>query len=289
MQLNLNTYSSRYSVVHSIDARVKVLLTLMFSVTLFFVSSYAGLLICAVVCIGSLVLSKISARTLGFFLLPLLVILSFTMIANAFSFAVPGVNSNSDISILLPSEAGALGESYIQLAPALYFLPQGALNGLFYVSRIVLLVVISLVMTLTTKSDDISRAIVYFMSPLGRFRVPVQDISTSITIAIRFIPQSALEFSSIHTAQIARGAHFTDGKIMTRLKTWGSVMVPMFVALFRRADALAIAMDSRAYGGHRLLHCACSRTSLRPAPSLVTHALALAFSLILCLAVGFFF
>ena len=289
MQLNFNTYSSKPGVIHSIDARVKILVAIMLSVALFFISTFAGLTICAILCAAALVLSKIPVRTIGFFLLPLVFIFMFTMLANSFSFEIPDSNSNPGISLLFTTHSNTLNETYVQISSSFYFLPQGALNGLFYVLRIIVLVVISLVMTLTTKPDDISKAIVYFMSPMKYIHVPVQDIATSITIAIRFIPQSALEFSSIHTAQMARGAHFADGGIITRLKTWGSVMVPMFVALFRRADFLAIAMDARAYGGHRLSHCACMRTSLHPAPSLAAHSLTLVLSLLFCLAICFFF
>ena len=275
--------------IHSIDARVKILVTVLLSATLFFISTFAGLAICAILCTVAMVLSKIPLKTIGFFLLPLVFIFIFTMLANSFGFAIPDSYSNAGISLFFPSQTNTLNESYLQLSSSFYFLPQGALNGLFYVLRIIVLVVISLVMTLTTKPDDISKAIVYFMSPLKYIRVPVQDIATSITIAIRFIPQSALEFSAIHTAQIARGAHFADGRIITRLKTWGSVMVPMFVALFRRADSLAIAMDARAYGGHRVADGGISRTALSPMAPLSSQAVYLVLSLLVCFAVAFFF
>jgi energy-coupling factor transport system permease protein len=87
------------------------------------------------------------------------------------------------------------------------------------------------------------------MGPLRVFRVPVDDIATMFSIALRFIPTTSEEAEKIVVAQTARGAVFDQGGPIRRAKAWVPVLVPLFVNLFRRADDLAVAMESRCYTG----------------------------------------
>ena len=48
---------------------------------------------------------------------------------------------------------------------------------------------------------------------------------------------------------MARGADFESGNIFQRAKSMIPVQVPLFVSAFRRADELAMAMESRCYHG----------------------------------------
>jgi energy-coupling factor transport system permease protein len=79
--------------------------------------------------------------------------------------------------------------------------------------------------------------------------VPVDDVAMMFSIALRFIPTTAEEADRIVTAQSARGARFDEGGPIRRARAWLPVLVPLFVNLFRRADNLAVAMESRCYGG----------------------------------------
>ena len=69
------------------------------------------------------------------------------------------------------------------------------------------------------------------------------------SISLRFIPTTAEEAEKIVVAQTARGATFDQGGPVKRARAWIPVLVPLFVNLFRRADSLAIAMESRCYTG----------------------------------------
>ena len=70
-----------------------------------------------------------------------------------------------------------------------------------------------------------------------------------MTIAIRFIPTLSEETEKIIKAQTARGADFESGNILKRAKAMIPLLVPLFISAFRRADDLAVAMDSRCYHG----------------------------------------
>ena len=70
------------------------------------------------------------------------------------------------------------------------------------------------------------------------------------SIALRFIPITATELERIRAAQRARGAR-QDGGALEVLAGWRRVLVPLVVALFRRADDLAEAMADRCYTGEQ--------------------------------------
>jgi energy-coupling factor transport system permease protein len=125
----------------------------------------------------------------------------------------------------------------------------GLARGAYFAVRIVLLVLGTSVVTLTTSPVALTDALSRLMRPLGFAGVPVDDIAMMFSIALRFIPTTAEEADKIVVAQTARGARFDEGGPVRRAKAWVPVLVPLFVNLFRRADDLAVAMESRCYTG----------------------------------------
>ena len=59
-------------------------------------------------------------------------------------------------------------------------------------------------------------------------------------------------------AQESRGANYDTGSVFVRLKGYITVLIPLFVSSFKRAEDLAIAMDARCYRGGN------NRTKLNP-------------------------
>lgn len=79
-----------------------------------------------------------------------------------------------------------------------------------------------------------------------------------MSIALRFIPLLLEETDKIMKAQIARGADLESGNIIQRTKAMVPILVPLFVSAFRRANDLAMAMESRCYNGGE------NRTKMKP-------------------------
>jgi energy-coupling factor transport system permease protein len=127
----------------------------------------------------------------------------------------------------------------------------GLMTGLFFATRIVLLVTGTSLLTLTTSPVALTDALSRLMVPLRPLRFPVDDVAMMFSIALRFIPTTAEEAEKIVVAQAARGARFDEGGMLRRTRAWVPVLVPLFVNLFRRADNLALAMESRCYTGQR--------------------------------------
>ncbi len=138
--------------------------------------------------------------------------------------------------------------SLVRLGPIAVDGP-GLLTGIFFAFRIVLLVVGTSLLTLTTSPVALTDGLERLMRPLERLRFPAGEVAMMLTIALRFIPTTAQEAEKILVAQTARGARFDEGGPIRRAKAFGPVLVPLFVNLFRRADDLATAMESRCYRG----------------------------------------
>ena len=69
-------------------------------------------------------------------------------------------------------------------------------------------------------------------------------------IALRFLPQFAIELRTIYRAQVSRGANFSTSTKST-IQLMVSLIVPLFTSAFRHAETLSLAMDARCYHGGR--------------------------------------
>ena len=124
---------------------------------------------------------------------------------------------------------------------------EGLFTSLLIVIRIVTLILISALLTLTTKPTDLNVAMEKLAHPLTYIGVKVNVMSMMISIAIRFIPTLINEAGKILKAQASRGADFNEGKFRDKVKQIISLLVPMFVISYRRAYDLADAMEARGY------------------------------------------
>lgn len=249
MNIRISTYIAGDSPLHACDARVKILLLLTYSITLFLIQSWWALAVCAAAFGAALAAARIAPGRLLFLSVPLMVIAVCAIVFNAFSF-----DAEAAARATGPGGLGAVSAGILQDTPSLTiagsfgFVPAGFARGCFYAVRIVLLVVASLLVSFTTTSTDLTAAFSSFLRPLRRLHVPVDDAASVLSVALRFIPLVAEELGRIHDAQWSRGAAFSDGGLTTRLRAWATVLIPLFVGMFRRADSLAVAMDARCYG-----------------------------------------
>ncbi len=249
MRLQVSSYISGTSPVHTCDARVKIVLLLAYSITLFLVGTWTGLGLCALAFAGAIATSGIAPRRFLGMLVPVYVIVAFTVLFNGFSFdAVQAAAAGAPAGLGNVSAGVFSSWPPVVLVGSFGFVPAGFARGCFFAVRIVLLVLGSLVVTYTTTSTELTNALGDFMRPLRKLKVPVDDVATVFSLALRFIPVTAEEFGRVHDAQMARGASFGEGSLWERLRAWQTVLIPLFVGLFRRADSLAIAMDARCYG-----------------------------------------
>lgn len=209
--ITLGRYYSISSVLHSLDPRTKIVFLTFYLVSVFFANSLATCIFTATVLAVLIVLSKVPLK---FMFRGLRTIAVIVLVA--------------DLINILTVEQGLVKSAIITL-------------------RMVEIVLASNLLTLTTKPKDIADATEMLLSPLKKIKVPVHDFATIIAIAVRFIPILTTEAQTIAEAQKARGADFESKNLFKRVKTFSSVLIPLFALSFKKADELADAMDSRLY------------------------------------------
>lgn len=242
--LAFGTYISGNSLVHRLNAQVKIALTCAFAIVVFLINTWAGLgtLVAATIIFYALARVPITSALSG--IKPVVFILLFTIIVHAFSInvyaeQVPGL-----------ANVGSLGltQSFV-IWKSFGITLDGLVCGLYFALRIAMLIALCSLLTFTTSLVELTDALLKLFAPLRKLKVPVDDFAMMISIALRFIPTTALETQNIVMAQKARCANFDASSLVTRIKAWVPVFIPLFVRLFRRADELANAMDSRCYQG----------------------------------------
>ncbi len=134
----------------------------------------------------------------------------------------------------------------------------GLYNGALFSGRVLVLVVLLAALTMTTPPLKLADGLESVLKPLAWLRVPVERVTTVVSIILTFIPNVLERGRRLVRAQAARGADFESANVFRRVRDLVPVLVPLFVKVFHDADQLSIAMESRAYAGGR------GRTRLHP-------------------------
>ena len=131
---------------------------------------------------------------------------------------------------------------------SVFITEEGIYQGVFYTFRIGILVVLASLLTLTTSPMSLTDAFERFFVPFRRLGVPSHEIAMMLSISLRFIPILIDEAERIRKAQISRGGRF-EGNIFRKVRGVVPIIIPLFLSTFRRANELALAMESRCYRG----------------------------------------
>lgn len=214
------------SPVHRLDARVKLLLTLLFVVAIFFIKTYFVFMLTLAVLALVILLARLPVMSVLKSVRGILLIVVITAAINLFFIKEGEVLIESGIIVITKN---------------------GVHTTIKMVLRLVLLISGASLLSLTTTPVQLADGLESLMSPLKLIRVPVRDIAMIMSIALRFIPTLFEETNKIIAAQKARGASFDTGGLFARAKALLPVLIPLFVNSFRRAEELAFAMDARCY------------------------------------------
>ena len=152
--------------------------------------------------------------------------------------------------------------------------------------RFAALILLVSLATFVTGTREMIHGTELLLAPLSRLGLPGHELALTLTVALRFLPILAMEAEHIAKAQVSRGADLGRGHggIVRRTRLLLPLIVPLFLAALRRAEALAVAMEARGYAGAK------GRTRLVTyrfaASDAAALALALAWSALLILSRG---
>ena len=125
---------------------------------------------------------------------------------------------------------------------------EGVSTGVAVAWRFALLVIAAAFLTMTTSPSELVGGLDRLLKPLARIGVSTRELTTMVSLALRFVPTLLAEVDRMKEARLARGASLATGNISSRLRTVFSLAVPVGLNSFRRAEEIAVAMEARAYG-----------------------------------------
>jgi energy-coupling factor transport system permease protein len=227
--ISLGRYCPGQSVIHRLDPRTKVLAAVFVMLTIFLVRGTLAMLMVGLLTVVLTILARVPIRTVLNGLKPMLFILLFAFVLNLFTV-------RGDVVWL------ALGPLAIT--------DQGVYTAVRMLARLTFLILdTTLLLTLTSTPIMVADAIESLLGPLKKIRFPVHEMAMMMSIALRFVPTLLEETDKIMKAQSSRGADYDTGGLISKARGLVSVLIPLFVSAFKRAEDLAVAMEARCYRG----------------------------------------
>ena len=225
--ITLGQFFPGTTVVHKLDPRTKLVMVILYIAALFTAKGIISYGLVFLFLAVSVALSRIHVKALFKGLKPLMIIIVLTALINLFY-----------------SQGDILVQFWI-----FKITKQGISNAFFMVTRIIMLIAGTFLLTYTTSPIALTDGLELLLNPLKKIKVPVHELAMMMCIALRFIPTLIEETDKIMSAQKARGADFESGNLLQRAKALIPILVPLFISSFSRADELATAMECRCYQG----------------------------------------
>ncbi len=226
--VTIGQYYKTASPIHSLDPRTKIIALLVLMITIFTLNSAWEYGFMLAVTGGIIALSRVPLSFMLRGLKPLWMLILFTAVIN----------------LLFTG-----GEDIVFEWQFLTITAEGVRLAVSMVLRVVMLVVISTLLTLTTSPMSITAGLERLMKPLEKIKFPSHEVAMMMSIALRFIPTLTEEAEKTVKAQASRGNDIESGGIIKRAKAMVPLLIPMFIGAFRRADDLSMAMETRCYRG----------------------------------------
>lgn len=214
------------SILHRLDPRIKLIMCIIYVILIFFVNNFLAAIWLLLALLAAIKLSNVGLRQYWQGIKPLFLIILITV---AFQ--------------ILFSSGGKTYWHWEIMA----ITHDGLINSLIIFYRFIVIITASTVLTATTQTFQIADALAWLMKPLQIIKVPVNQITLMLSIALRFVPTIMDETNKIMKAQRARGINFNAENLLTRIKHLVPILIPLFVNSFKRAEELATAMEARGY------------------------------------------
>lgn len=225
--ITIGQYYPVDSVIHRLDPRVKLFFVFIYVLSLFLFGNFISYCLATVLLLITIYYSKIPFKFLLRGFKTIFMLLIFTTVMNLFM--TDGVVWLKIWKLTITKE--------------------GVIVSVHILVRILYLIIASSLLTYTTSPTRLTDALEKVFKPLNKLKVPVHELTMMMSIALRFIPILVEEADKIMKAQSSRCMNFNSGNILKRIKNLMPLFIPLFVAALRRADDLALAMESRCYQG----------------------------------------
>lgn len=222
----ISKYIPLNTTVHKLDPRAKLFFVILYLINVFLATKLSEFILLIVILLMAIVLSKITLQAIIFSLKSITLLIVFTSLVH--------IVFNKSGNILLSFYG--------------FSLYSGAMYGTLLITvRFALVVIMMIIFMTTTSPTQITYAIEKSLGFLNYFKIPVSTFALVLSISLRFIPTIEEETARIINAQLSRGSNFNEGNLVTKIKKFIPILIPLFIATLKRADELATAMEVRGY------------------------------------------
>lgn len=252
MNIIIGKYININSFFHRLDPRIKLIIHIMTMVLLFSMKFWFFFaLLGSLIIFSFLITTKRPVYLLKLFKIPFFVILVL-IIWNSFSIKPDSIiKTVNNITIPLDNQVKAFFENSIiwnvnnlnVFVLSYSSILSAAIAGL----RIYLMIIATTILTFSTKQVFLTKAIEDILLPFKIIKLPVHVFAMIISIALRFVPTILEESNRIIKAQSSRGVDFKNGTPKDKIKSMITLVIPLFVIAFQRAEDLSHAMEVRGY------------------------------------------
>lgn len=227
--LLIGRYISGNTYIHKLDPRAKLIFVFFYIIMIFANYDFRSYLLLLAIAVIGIFITEISIIYYLKGLIPILWIVTFTALIH-----------------LLTSNQGKL----ILDLGLINIYSEGIEQAVLISLRLILIVLISSILTLTTSPLDLTFGLERLLTPLKYLKIPIHELALMMTISLRFIPILVEETEKVIKAQKARGAELDRGSFKQRISALIASIVPMLINVFKRADDLAIALEARGYNSN---------------------------------------
>ncbi|MGL5521850.1 MAG: energy-coupling factor transporter transmembrane component T family protein [Metamycoplasmataceae bacterium] len=235
MKITLGRYLNGNTIIHKLDARIKLFAAIAFVVLFFLANTFLIQFIMLVpLIIAFIITTKRPLKLFSMMKMPLWIGI-FLFILNCF--------------LTTPGQPGDI--IWWQLGDTVVVSLYVVLKTANITLRIFSIILTITILTLSTTPVLLTKALEFYFYPLKLIKLPVNIFITIITIALRFIPTILDEANRILKAQASRGVDFKNGSIRSKVKSTTVLIIPLFVSAFTKADDLSNAMETRGYDPYR--------------------------------------
>lgn len=224
--VTLGKYIPLDSPIHKLDPRTKICAMVAILIAIFIPTGFIGYLVIGTLAIIAVLLAKLQFSFILKAMKPSLFMMVFLLIINIFVMKT--------------------GQPLLAIG-AFVIYSDALIQTLYIVLRLLFMIMITTLLTATTKPLDLTLGIEDLLNPLSKLKVPTHDIAMMISLALRFIPTLLEEAQRILKAQASRGVDLENGTFKEKIQAVLSLIVPLFVSCFQKADDLADAMEARGY------------------------------------------
>lgn len=120
-------------------------------------------------------------------------------------------------------------------------------SAFILVFKVISLIIYTMMVLYTTSHDELVIGLNILFYPLKLFKVPINKMSHSIVLSLKFIPVFILQYERIIKSQNNKGIYYVNLNLKEKFEVLTSIVISMFITGIKKSDILAESMEIRLF------------------------------------------